>query len=47
MQNADSILFALDNYIRQLEEFSAGIRNGDSDKLKELMRNANEIKRIL
>jgi prephenate dehydrogenase len=47
IQNADSILFALNNYIRQLEEFRISLENEDSDKLKELMRNANEIKRIL
>jgi prephenate dehydrogenase len=47
IQNADSILFALNNYIQQLEEFRSSLENKDSDKLKELMRNANEIKRIL
>jgi prephenate dehydrogenase len=47
IQNADSILFALNNYIRQLEEFKVSLENKDSDKLKELMKNANEIKRIL
>ncbi|MDR2382656.1 MAG: prephenate dehydrogenase/arogenate dehydrogenase family protein, partial [Prevotellaceae bacterium] len=47
IQNADSILFALNNYIQQLEEFRASLENKDSDKLKELMHNANEIKRIL
>jgi prephenate dehydrogenase len=47
IQNADSILFALNNYIQQLEEFRISLENKDSDKLKELMRNANEIKRIL
>jgi prephenate dehydrogenase len=47
IQNADSILFALNNYIRQLEEFKVSLENKDSDTLKELMKNANEIKRIL
>jgi prephenate dehydrogenase len=47
IQNADSILFALNNYIQQLEEFRISLENKDSDKLKELMRNANEIKRIV
>jgi prephenate dehydrogenase len=47
VQNADSILFALNNYIQQLEEFRTSLENKDSNKLKELMRNANEIKRIL
>jgi prephenate dehydrogenase len=46
-QNADSILFALNDYIHQLEEFKISLENRDSDKLKDLMRNANEIKRIL
>jgi prephenate dehydrogenase len=47
IQNADSILFALNNYIQQLEEFRNNLEDRDSDKLKELMRNANEIERIL
>ncbi|MDR2027428.1 MAG: prephenate dehydrogenase [Prevotellaceae bacterium] len=47
IQNADSILFALNDYIRQLEEFKTSLENRDSDKLKELMKNANGIKRIL
>jgi prephenate dehydrogenase len=47
IQNTDSILFALNDYIRQLEEFKISLENRDSDKLKNLMRNANEIKRIL
>lgn len=47
IQNADSILFALDNYIKQLEEFKTNLEKRDSEKLKELMRNANEIKRII
>jgi prephenate dehydrogenase len=47
IQNADSILFALNNYIQQLEEFRTGLENRDSGKLTELMRNANEIKRIV
>jgi prephenate dehydrogenase len=47
IQNADSILFALNNYIQQLEEFRTSLENKDSDKLKELMKNANGIERIL
>ncbi|MDR3244981.1 MAG: prephenate dehydrogenase [Prevotellaceae bacterium] len=47
IQNADSILFALDNYIRQLEEFRISLENKDSEKLKALMTDANEIKRII
>jgi prephenate dehydrogenase len=46
-QNADSILFALNNYIQQLEEFKSCIENKDAEKLKELMTTANEIKRII
>jgi prephenate dehydrogenase len=47
IQNADSILFALNNYISQLEEFRTSLENRDSDKLKELMSLANEIRKIL
>jgi prephenate dehydrogenase len=47
VQNADSILFALNNYIQQLEKFKISLEKRDSDELKELMKNANEIKRII
>jgi prephenate dehydrogenase len=47
IQNADSILFALNNYIRQLEKFKISIEKRDSEELKKLMKNANEIKRII
>jgi len=47
IQNSESILFALDNYIKQLEEFKTGLLNKDAEKLKALMREANEIKRII
>jgi prephenate dehydrogenase len=47
VQNADSILFALNNYIQQLEKFKTSLEKKDSDELKELMKNANEIKRII
>ncbi|MDR1897797.1 MAG: prephenate dehydrogenase [Prevotellaceae bacterium] len=47
IQNADSILFALDDYIRQLEEFRTGIQQKDANKLKKLMQEANEIGKIL
>jgi prephenate dehydrogenase len=47
IQNADSILFALDHYIDRLKEFRAGIEDRDSEKLKHLMSEANEIKRII
>jgi prephenate dehydrogenase len=47
VQNADSILFALKNYIQQLEKFKTSLEKRDSDELKELMKNANEIKRII
>jgi prephenate dehydrogenase len=47
IQNADSILYALDNYIRQLEKFKAALEDRDSGELKQLMKNANEIKRII
>jgi len=46
-QNADSILFALNNYIQQLEKFKTCIENKDAEELKNLMKNANEIKRII
>ncbi|MDR1339426.1 MAG: prephenate dehydrogenase [Prevotellaceae bacterium] len=47
VQNADSILFALNNYIRQLEKFKLSLEKRDSEELKKLMKNANEIKRII
>ncbi|MDR0559068.1 MAG: prephenate dehydrogenase [Prevotellaceae bacterium] len=47
IQNVDSILFALNKYIEQLQEFKTGLENRDFDRLKQLMREANEIKRII
>ncbi|MDR1130146.1 MAG: prephenate dehydrogenase [Prevotellaceae bacterium] len=47
VQNADSILFALNNYIQQLEKFKISLEKRDSEELKNLMKNANEIKRII
>ena len=47
IQNADSILFALDHYITRLEEFRTGIESRDSEKLRLLMAEANEIRRII
>jgi prephenate dehydrogenase len=47
VQNADSILFALDDYIAQLEKFRDTVARRDVEQLKSLIRNANDIRRIL
>lgn len=47
LQNAESISYALSNYIEQIQEFKNCIDNCDAEKLKQLMRDANNIKRIV
>lgn len=46
-QNRDYVVESLDVYIKHLQEFRDCIKNGQSDKLKELILNANKIRGIL
>ena len=47
LQNAENISFALNDYILQLQKFKACIDAGDSDKLIEMMKEANAIGKII
>lgn len=47
LQNADSILLALDAYIEQLEKFRQSLKSKNSSQLEKLMTEANEIKKII
>jgi prephenate dehydrogenase len=47
LQNAENISFALNDYISQLQRFKACIDAGDSDKLIEMMTEANAIGKII
>jgi prephenate dehydrogenase len=46
-QNKDNLGIALKNYIEELQEFEAFIRNEQWDKASDWMRFANDIKRVL
>ncbi len=46
-QNSKNISVALDAYIKQLQQFKEIIDKGDQSKSYELMKHANEIRRIL
>lgn len=47
MQNAESVSYALGNYIEMLQHFKNSIDNKDAGELKKLMLEANNIKRII
>lgn len=46
-KNSDHLTQALDNYILKLQEFKSAIQNQDNEKMKALMEDANDIKRVL
>lgn len=46
-QNRDNILTVLDTYIEKLEEFKSHIAEFDEEGVKNLIRDANKIKRII
>jgi len=46
-QNKDYVVESLDVYIKHLQEFRDCMKNGQSDKLKDLILNANKIRGIL
>lgn len=46
-ENKDNISNALDSYITYLEAFKAAIDRGDEATLQEMMRMANDVKRVL
>ncbi len=47
MQNKENVLDVLNEHISQLKKFKASLEKENGDYLKELMENANKIKRIL
>jgi prephenate dehydrogenase len=47
MQNRENVLDVLNEHIVQLRKFKACLEKENYDYLKELMENANKIKRIL
>ena len=47
LQNKEHVLDVLDEHIEQLKKFRSSIADDDSKKLKGLIENANEIRRIL
>ena len=46
-QNAHNVSLALDSYINQLKQFKEIIDSGSEDKSHELIKKANEIRRVL
>ncbi len=46
-QNANNVKTALDEYIRYLEVFRKALEEGDTEKMLNLMHNANDIRRVL
>ena len=46
-QNCENVLLALDSYIRHLQEFAASLRQNDFAQAEKLMKNANQIGRVL
>lgn len=47
MQNKEHVLDVLNEHITQLRKFKSGLEKDNYDYLKELMENANKIKRII
>lgn len=46
-QNRTNVLRVMDTYIEKMKEFRAAIDNGDEDRIRELIEEANKIKKIL
>ncbi len=46
-QNRDNVLKVMDTYIEKMNEFRDAISSGDEEKIRELIGEANRIKRIL
>lgn len=47
MQNAHSVSFALDSYIKELQKFKNYIDENNSEDLKKLIKEANKIEKII
>ncbi len=46
-QNRDNVLHVMDTYIEKMQAFREAIAEGDEDKVRELIEDANKIKRII
>ena len=46
-QNRDNVLRVMDTYIEKMKEFRKAIDNGDEDRIRELIEEANRIKKII
>jgi len=46
-QNSHYVIESMNLYIKHLEEFKQSIENNDSERLMDLMKNANKIREIL
>ena len=46
-QNHDNVLHVMDTYIEKMQQFREAVNNYDEDKIRELINEANRIKRIL
>ena len=46
-QNRENVLRVMDTYIEKMKEFRTAIDNGDEDRIRELIEEANKIKKIL
>lgn len=46
-QNRDNVLHVMDTYIDKMQQFRDAVANIDEDKIRELIEEANRIKRIL
>jgi prephenate dehydrogenase len=47
MQNKENVLDVLNEHIEQLKKFKESIEKGNSEDLKELIEDANKIRRII
>lgn len=47
LENKDNVLQVMDTYIGKMEEFRRAIADGDGDKIRSLILQANRIKRII
>jgi prephenate dehydrogenase len=46
-QNRDNILHVMDTYIDKMNAFRQAIADGDEEKVRELIEDANRIRRII
>jgi prephenate dehydrogenase len=46
-QNHDNVLHVMDTYIEKMQEFRTAIADYDEDRIRELIAEANRIKKIL